>query len=86
MKIQNEITYTDMVGSYEISSLCLKLSYKDYQEIMSSFKKDEPVQDQAPPIAELGYTPYSKHKVLIGKLSLQLGLSELPVPLLDICL
>lgn len=39
MKINNEITYTDMVGTYDINTLCLKLSYKDYQEIVGSFKK-----------------------------------------------
>ena len=38
------------------------------------------------PNAELGYSPHSKHKVTIGKLSLQFGLSELPVPLIDLCL
>lgn len=39
MKIQNNTTYTDMIGVYDISNLSLKLSFKDFLEITNSFKK-----------------------------------------------
>lgn len=39
MRLHNDTTYNDLQGTYDITSLALKLSYKDYQEIIDSFQQ-----------------------------------------------
>jgi hypothetical protein len=85
MRLHADTPYTDIMGVYAVASLGLKLSYKDYEEIAAYFQKD-PEQPAPPASVEPAYTTQSRHKVTIGRLSLQIGLSELPVPLLDVCL
>ncbi len=83
MKTNGDIFYTDMNGDSNIEFLCLKLCYKDLLEIQESFSKGPPKEEkkEEKPAPNLGYVPQSKHHASITKLALEMGLSELPVPL-----
>jgi hypothetical protein len=99
MKISaGEHMYNDIVGEYSIEFVCLKLCIKDVLELQECFsgkpqkeqgEQDRPRQLRSNSLEAQPAQPYmshAKHRFNITKLSIAIGLSELPVPLLSFTL
>lgn len=87
MRLSNDHSRTDLQGNYSIQALHLKLSYKEVEDLQAGLapapppdQQEEPQPQPAPPAVP----QQSMHKVKLEHFSLEVGVSELPVSLLDL--
>lgn len=81
--------YNDNLYTVTVDSLGLKLCSNDIEELKQIFTPDEPavVEEQVPQAAQQpGFYSCTKYTFDVSKAYIFLGMSELPVPLLDLSL